>query len=111
MSYYDGLVPRNAYLFRSARFGSSDVTLKVAILARDNAGTLSLSPPIRIIQDGRGRRVNHSGTTRYWYLRYFGDPNPFTTKMLEITFLDSRTDREIVVEFPEQTTLNTFIGV
>jgi len=96
--------------FCSAQFSSLDVTLKVATLAQKNAGILNLTVPMTTTRDGRGGTARRPQTFFYWYMRYFGDPNPRKTKYLELTFFDSTENEFYVVKFEEQTVLNLFIG-
>ena len=97
--------------FCSAQFGSLDVTLKVPIPVQKNARVLNnITVPITNARNGRGGTSRRPLTFIYWYMRYFGDPNPRKTKYLVSTFFDSTENEFYLVKFEEQTILNIFIG-
>ena len=98
-------------LFLSASFGSFDVTLKIAALVRENAGVLRLAPPLPI-RNARGGRayIRIPLTFHYWYLRYFGDPQPHERKYLVLTMLRPQTGQLFESCFEENSTVTLLLG-
>jgi len=90
-------------LFGSATFGGMDVTLRVALLIRGNENVLHLyRPPVCAAYP-------LLASSRWWYLRYFGDPFPGQSKSLIIRycqpgsgfywFKDFVENREVTLRF------------
>ena len=80
-----------ARVLLSAKFGTMDVTYRVASMARENDGNLRVRgpPPVQGYQPS---------TFLYWYTRLFGDPSPRKTKYLEVTTADPQDRNDIQIK-------------